>query len=136
MILGVSMKNFTYRILAGLISLPSYMPEVGWGLKTRPQQPDIGIYAQEIEGTSSYYVGPKDEKIVFLTFDAGYDNGGLMKILDVLDEKNVKSTFFVTGDFIERESELLMEIIWRGHLVETIPGAIRTSRSFRKKGGG
>lgn len=102
------------------ISLPSvHAGSYGWGFKRNSdhEQPDIGIYAQEIEGTSSYYVGPKDEKIVFLTFDAGYDNGGLMKILDVLDEKNVKSTFFVTGDFIERESELLMEIIWRGHLV-------------------
>jgi len=106
--------------MLGLIALPTLSGKsYGWGFKRNSEhrQPEIGRYAEEIEGTSSFYVGPADEKVVFLTFDAGYDNGVLPKILDVLDEKNVKSTFFVTGDFIERESDLLMEIVWRGHLV-------------------
>jgi len=91
----------------------------GWGFKRNDQheQPDIGSYAREIEGTSAYYVGSPDEKNVYLTFDAGYDNGRLADILDVLKEKKVKSTFFVTGDFVKRESALLKRIVEEGHIV-------------------
>ena len=81
------------------------------------EQPDIGKYQQEIEGTNSYYVGNKDEKTLYLTFDAGYDNGNLSKILDILKEKDVKATFFVTGDFVNRQPELLKRIVNDGHIV-------------------
>jgi len=91
----------------------------GWGFKRNNEHkcPDIGFYAREIEGTSTYYVGSFDYKHVYITFDAGYDNGVLAGILDVLKEKKIKSTFFVTGDFIKRESELLKRIVNEGHLV-------------------
>lgn len=91
----------------------------GWGFKKNSNhtQPEIGKYAGEIEGTSSYYVGNPDEKIVYLTFDAGYDNGVLGKILDVLNDKGVKSTVFVTGDFIIREHELTLRMAYEGHTV-------------------
>ncbi|HBQ43973.1 MAG TPA: hypothetical protein DD724_06910, partial [Lactobacillus acetotolerans] len=56
-------------------------------------------------------------KVIYLTFDAGYDNGNLGPILDALKAKNVKSTFFLTGDFLEREQELLKRIKEEGHLV-------------------
>ena len=116
------MKKFLLVIvfMLGFIVLPTLSASsYGWGFKrnTDHRTPDVGPYAQEIEGTSSYYVGPTDEKIVFLTFDAGYDNGVLPKILEVLAEKDVKSTFFVTGDFIERESSLVLDIVFQGHLV-------------------
>lgn len=116
------MKKFLLVIVfvLGLIVLPTLSAaSYGWGFKRNPDHrtPDVGPYAQEIEGTSSYYVGPTDEKVVFLTFDAGYDNGVLPKILEVLADKKVKSTFFVTGDFIERESDLVMQIVYQGHLL-------------------
>lgn len=91
----------------------------GWGFSKNNNhtQPYIGSYEQEIEGTNSYYVGDENEKTVFLTFDAGYDNGNLIKILDVLDEKEVVGTFFITGDFLTRFSDLVIEINNRGHIV-------------------
>src|SRR5690554_8233653 len=101
-----------------LMSIPSTLA-YGWGFKRNSTNvvPDIGKYANEIEGTSSYYVGNPDEKIVYLTFDAGYDNGVLGKILDVLNEKDVKSTIFVTGDFLVREQELTLRMAYEGHTV-------------------
>ncbi|MCK9470812.1 MAG: polysaccharide deacetylase family protein [Bacilli bacterium] len=101
-----------------LMSIPSTLA-YGWGFKRNSNNvvPDIGKYANEIEGTSSYYVGNPDEKIVYLTFDAGYDNGVLGKILDVLNEKDVKSTIFVTGDFLVREQELTLRMAYEGHTV-------------------
>lgn len=91
----------------------------GWGFSrnSRNEIPNIGIYEKEIENTNSYYVDKSGSKNIYLTFDAGYDNGILPQILDVLKDKNVKSTFFVTGDFITREKELLLRIDKEGHIV-------------------
>lgn len=110
---------FCVFILA-LIGIPIVSAKAyGWGFKRNNEhrQPDIGIYAREIAGTSSYYVGPDNEKVVYLTFDAGYDNGVLPQILDVLAEKDVRSTFFVTGDFLTRESCLLLRMVYEGHTI-------------------
>lgn len=89
----------------------------GWGFSKNKNHevPEIGKYASVLEGTNSYYVGP-NEKSVYLTFDAGYDNGMLDKILDTLKEKNVKATFFITGDFVKRFPELVIRISQEGHL--------------------
>lgn len=91
----------------------------GWGFSKndRHETPEIGFYKNEIEGTNSYYLGDINEKEVYLTFDAGYDNGVLSKILDILKEKNVQSTFFVTGDFMLREQDLVKRIVDEGHII-------------------
>lgn len=98
-----------------LIEAKSY----GWGFKRNNNNlpPDVGMYANEIADTSSYYVGEADEKVVYLTFDAGYDNGILGPMLDVLNEKGVKSTFFVTGDFLKKEVDLTLRMNFEGHIV-------------------
>ena len=91
----------------------------GWGFRKNPhhQTPEIGKYEQMLEGTSSYYVGDTSQKEVYLTFDAGYDNGELSKILTTLKEKNVKASFFITGDFVKRFPELTRQITCDGHVV-------------------
>lgn len=90
----------------------------GWGFSRNNQHvtPSIGKYAEMIEGTSSYYVGDTSQKIVYLTFDAGYDNGELIKILNTLEQKNVKASFFLTGDFVKRFPELTIKITLDGHI--------------------
>lgn len=110
---------FLVFILLFFITIPlASAKSFGWGFKRNQNHkvPDIGKYQQEIEGTNSYYVD-KNKKNIYLTFDAGYDNGVLPKILDVLKSKNVKSTFFVTGDFVTRESDLLKRIVDEDHII-------------------
>lgn len=91
----------------------------GWGYKKNPDHtpPDIGHYKSLIDGTSSFYVGNTTEKVVYLTFDAGYDNGELNKILDTLKEKQVIGSFFLTGDFINRFQDLTCRLSNDGHVV-------------------
>ena len=91
----------------------------GWGFSKNSHHlsPEIGFYKEEIKDTDSYYLGNTNEKEIYLTFDAGYDNGVLSGILDILKEKNVKSTFFVTGDFLTREKELVKRIVNEGHII-------------------
>lgn len=116
------MKKFYYILLLLLTLLMINKTDVsayGFGFKKNYEhrQPEIGRYNEEIAGTNSYYVGEKNLKNIYLTFDVGYDNGTLSKILDVLKEKEVKATFFVTGDFLEREEELVLRIVNEGHIV-------------------
>lgn len=54
---------------------------------------------------------------VCLTFDQGYENGYTEKILDTLKEKNVKAVFFLTGDYAERNEELVRRMIDEGHII-------------------
>ncbi len=58
-----------------------------------------------------------DDLTINLTFDQGYENGYTSKILDTLKEKGVKATFFVVGDYVRREPELVKRMIDEGHTV-------------------
>lgn len=57
------------------------------------------------------------QKELFLTFDNGYENGYMPKILDVLKEKRVPATFFVTGQYVREQPELLKRMTQEGHII-------------------
>lgn len=57
------------------------------------------------------------EKVVYLTFDCGYENGNTVKILDTLKQKQVKAAFFCTLINIKSEPELIARIISDGHIL-------------------
>lgn len=69
-----------------------------------------------IEDAGGAYIG-KDEKVVYLTFDAGYENGNVGRILDVLKEKEVRGAFFVLENLIKRDTALVQRMADEGHLV-------------------
>lgn len=66
---------------------------------------------------SGYYLGDTSSKIIYLTFDEGYENGYSGKILDILKEKNVKAAFFVTTPYIKSNKDLIKRMVDEGHLV-------------------
>ncbi|MBD5233226.1 MAG: polysaccharide deacetylase family protein [Bacteroidales bacterium] len=55
--------------------------------------------------------------VVFLTFDDGPIPEETPWVLDVLDRYGVKATFFMVGDNVRRNPDLLQEVIRRGHSV-------------------
>ena len=57
------------------------------------------------------------EKVVYLTFDAGYENGNVEKILDVLDSENVKGNFFVLENILLKNHDLIEKMIDGGHMI-------------------
>lgn len=63
------------------------------------------------------YMGPADQKKVWLTFDLGYDNGNTEKILDVLKDKDVEGAFFICGNVIETCPALVKRMAEEGHAV-------------------
>lgn len=66
---------------------------------------------------SGYYLGDTSKKIIYLTFDEGYENGYSLKILDALKDNNVKAAFFVTTDYINRNKDIIKRMVAEGHLV-------------------
>lgn len=72
----------------------------------------------EDEGCACYYIGKNpDEKVLYLTFDAGYENGNIERVLDALKAENVHAAFFVLENLITSDKELVQRMIDEGHLV-------------------
>lgn len=69
------------------------------------------------EKFSGYYIGNTDKKILYLTFDEGYENGYTSKILDTLKIQNVTAAFFVVKPYIKTNPELIKQMVDDGHLV-------------------
>ena len=70
-----------------------------------------GFYIDKTHGNDC------EEKVVYLTFDAGYENGNVERILNTLKEKNVKGAFFILGNLITKNTELVIRMAKEGHTV-------------------
>ena len=70
-----------------------------------------------IEKYNGISIGNENEKIMYITFDAGYEAGYTEKILDVLKKHNVKAAFFITGHYLNTAEELVKRMIVEGHIV-------------------
>ncbi len=72
---------------------------------------------QELDQFDAYYAQDTEDKVLYLTFDAGYENGNTAPILDALKKHNVSATFFVVGTYIDSEPELIRRMVEEGHSV-------------------
>lgn len=70
-----------------------------------------------LKENSAYYLGDTSSKIIYLTFDEGYENGNTGKILDTLKELKVPAAFFVVKPYIDKEPELVKRMVSEGHIV-------------------
>jgi len=70
-----------------------------------------------LEKYDAIFLGDKDKKELYLTFDNGYENGYTSKILDVLQEKKVPAIFFVTGHYVTDQPDLIIRMANEGHLI-------------------
>ena len=85
-------------------------------------QPKADASISFLEEYDGFYIDKKhgdtcEEKVIYLTFDAGYENGNIEKILDTLKSENVHAAFFVLGNLIEKETDLIIRMQNEGHLV-------------------
>ena len=82
---------------------------------------EISINAQkyfETNNFKAFCLDTKSEnKVLYLTFDCGYENGYTSKILDVLKEKNVNAAFFCTLPQVKENPDLIQRMINEGHIV-------------------
>ena len=83
------------------------------------EQPQIDGEMSFIEDHGCFYVdkNSKDEKTVYLTFDAGYENGNIEKILDILKAEDVNGSFFVLENLLTKEPDLIKRMVNEGNIV-------------------
>ena len=90
-----------------------------WGLSFQTEgQPPVGSASQSVLAQyDAAYLGDAKEKVLYLTFDAGYENGCTAQILDVLKAHQVPAAFFLVGNYLERNPELVQRMVDEGHTV-------------------
>ena len=89
----------------------------GLGFKKEGEAPVGNASSEYLRGYDSYYVDTSGRKVIYLTFDAGYENGNMPKILDTLKAHNVPAAFFLVGNFLDREPDLVRRMEAEGHIV-------------------
>lgn len=94
--------------------------KIGWGIKRNDnhEQPDVGSKNKSIlEQNNGICLGNKDKKVIYLTFDEGYEAGYTPKILEVLKQNEVKATFFITAHYLNTQEDLVKQMLEEGHIV-------------------
>ena len=86
------------------------------------KQPIADSSMKFVEDLGGYYVDKRfgddsSEKVIYLTFDAGYENGNVKKILDTLKEEDVPAAFFILDNIIIKNKDLVIRMAEEGHLV-------------------
>jgi peptidoglycan-N-acetylmuramic acid deacetylase len=90
-----------------------------WGLSFRTEgAPPVGnAGSAQLQQYDAVYLGDPAKKVIYLTFDAGYENGCTEKILDTLQKHNVKAAFFLVGNYLEQNADLVRRMVQEGHIV-------------------
>lgn len=90
-----------------------------WGLSFQSEgAPPVANASQEyLRNFDALYVGDTNQKEIYITFDAGFENGNTERILDALKKHGVKATFFLVGNYFETQPELVKRMAEEGHTV-------------------
>ncbi len=111
-------------VLAGLLLFTTLSRgpalETGsWGLSFSQdgESPRGNASPEALAAYDAAFLGDTSEKVIYLTFDAGYENGSTARILDALQKHKVQAAFFLVGNYIERNPELVRRMVAEGHTV-------------------
>ena len=90
-----------------------------WGLsfQTEGEPPIANATADQLKKYNACYAKMTDEKVIYLTFDAGFENGNTPAILDALKKHNVPAAFFLVGNYLETSPDLVKRMVEEGHIV-------------------
>ena len=93
--------------------------EGNWGLSFQEegQPPVANATFEELAKYDAFYAQDTKEKVLYLTFDCGFENGNTPPILDALKKHNAKATFFVVGNYVSTSPDLVKRMVQEGHIV-------------------
>ncbi|MBD5152661.1 MAG: delta-lactam-biosynthetic de-N-acetylase [Oscillibacter sp.] len=102
-------------------SSPAVVPASAsdWGLSflTEGEAPAGNASPEDLAKYDTYYLGDTSQKVIYLTFDCGYENGYTEQILDALKKHNAPAAFFVVGHMIESAPDIVRRMAAEGHVV-------------------
>lgn len=117
---------FVGRAFATLVNHPfpvsaivTEQKQENWGLGFGKDgtKPTGNATCDEMKKYNAYYMAEGEEKVLYLTFDCGYENGNTGAILDALKKHSAPATFFVVGHYLESAPELVKRMVEEGHTV-------------------
>lgn len=114
----ISMNTKEYEVVTNSSTVSNQ--KIGWGIKRNDnhEQPDVGSNNKKVlEENKGICLGNKEKKIVYLTFDEGYEAGYTPQLLSTLKENQVKATFFITAHFVNTQPDLVQQMIDEGHII-------------------
>ena len=117
-ILGSMLGVFTGQIPCSQ-ETSSAAQSTGWGLSFQEEgkRPAGNASIDDLKQYNAYYASDTDQKIIYLTFDAGYENGNTPAILDALKKHQAPAVFFVVGNFIKDNPDLIRRILADDHII-------------------
>lgn len=100
-------------------ALPASAEITNWGLSFSKEgaPPRGNASAETLREFDAYFIDETEEKKLYLTFDAGFENGYTPQILDTLKAHNVQATFFLVGNYMDTCPELVRRMTEEGHIV-------------------
>lgn len=104
-------------LTSGKGSLLSETSSWGLGFQKEGERPTGNASIRELQKYNAFYAEDTEEKVLYLTFDCGYENGNTPAILDALKKHNAPGTFFAVGNFIRDNPELIRRIVREGHTI-------------------
>jgi peptidoglycan-N-acetylmuramic acid deacetylase len=106
-------------LLTAKLLLAAALETGSWGLSFRQEgtAPIGNAGVDQLKQYDAAYIGDTTKKVLYLTFDAGYENGCTAKILDTLKKHEVKAAFFLVGNYIEKNADLVRRMVEEGHIV-------------------
>lgn len=113
-----------FPILLLLLQLASDAAVASWYCPRNKahRQPIFGGDLSVVEEYGGFYIdrthgNTSEEKVVYLTFDAGYENGNVEKTLDILKQMQTQGAFFVLQHLLSANGELVKRMVAEGHTV-------------------
>ena len=106
-------------ILSARIFLGGALETANWGLSFRTENapPVAPESPAKLSQYDAVYLGDTEKPVIYLTFDAGYENGCTAQILDTLKKHNVSAAFFLVGNYMEKNADLVRRMVNEGHIV-------------------
>ena len=107
-------------VILGAAVLRGAVVETGsWGLSypTEGAAPEGPLGVEALQQLGAAYVGSAADPVLYLTFDAGYENGCTARILDTLAKHDVKAAFFLVGHYMQTNADLVRRMAAEGHTV-------------------
>ena len=103
--------------VAGDAAVPASVDNWGLSFQTEGEAPVGNASVSDLARYDAYYLGDTSKKVIYLTFDCGYENGYTEKILDALKKHNAPAAFFVVGNMIETAPDIICRMAEEGHIV-------------------
>ena len=118
-------KVFLITFILMIFASPPVLAEPGnspvhWGFKKgRHEKPAEAVLLLDevLEKYDAYYKGDENQKIIYLTFDNGYENGYTKDVLDVLKGRKCRRPFLSRDIIWRARLKLVKRMVAEGHII-------------------